>query len=303
MKINSYKNFGLLPAILLAFCLQGCNIVSSLPSIPFIGKKTKQKTEKKEAVLPTDREHIHSGRHEATYSVQDLEEGVVTGDWTIESVNGNPVPTDIAAYLKFVPKEKRVYGNNGCNTINADYEYNKEEHLLSFSNLLSTMRLCNIPSADDEQINLAVGNTRSYTWNHVDDQYYLHFFDETGREVLTLMHQNFDFLNGTWEVTEIEGEATNNPDMQLVIDIDESKIHGNTGCNVLNGAIDIDMESANTIAFHDIVTTRMACPNPEIQTRLIVALEDAAHAKPVDSNTVLLLNLLRKPVLTLKRVM
>lgn len=284
-------------AATIAIALAGCSSIN----LPFLNN-SKKETAKQEAVLPTDREHIHSGRHQQTYSVKDLEEGVVTGDWTIDSVNGAPLPADVSAYLKFVPKEKRVYGNNGCNTINATYSYDPAEHKLSFSDALSTLRICNIPSAADEQISLAIENTRSYSWNHENDRYFLHFFDESGRQVLTLMHQTFDFLNGTWGVAEIDGEPVDNKDMQLVIDIDESKIHGNTGCNILNGAIDIDMETANTIAFHDIITTRMACPNPEQQTRLIVALEDAAHAKPVDSNTVVLLNLLHKPVLTLKRL-
>ena len=116
------------------------------------------------------------------------------------------------------------------------------------------------------------------------------------------MHQTFDFLNGAWQVSAIEEDPINDPEMRIVIDVEEMKIHGNTGCNLFNGKIDIDMETANTIAFHDIVTTRMACENPENQTRLIVALEDAAHAKPVDENTVVLLNLLNQPVLTLKRL-
>lgn len=278
--------------------------VAFLPScstfkIPFFNKE--KDAAAKEATLPTDREHIHANK-EIVYTAKDLEEGVVTGDWAIETVNGDTISNDTPAYLTFVPKEKRVYGNNGCNTINATYEYNQAEKKLDFSNLLTTMRLCNMERNSDEMINLALGNTVSYTWSHQGDEYFLQFYDETGREVMTLMHQNFDFLNGTWLVTSIENEAVNNPDMQLVIDIAEKKLHGNTGCNILNGAIDIDMESANTISFHDIVTTRMACPDPEIQTRLLVALEDAAHAKPQDDKTVILLNLLREPVLTLKRL-
>lgn len=296
--MNHIKRFTI-PALILSLLI-GCSSCSSI-SIPFFSKKDKEKTAS-EATLPTDREHIHSGHHETSYSVKDLEEGVVTGDWTIESVNGEKINPDSPAYLKFVPKEKRVYGNNGCNTLNADYEYNQTEKKLDFSNVITTMRLCNLSSPTDEMINLAINNTMAYTWDHSDDEYFLHFFDETGRELMTLMHQNFDFLNGTWLVTDIDEEPISDPGMKLVIDIAEKKIHGNTGCNILNGIIDIDMETANTISFHDIITTRMACPNPENQTRLIVALEDAAHAKPQDANTVVLLNLLRKPVLTLKRM-
>lgn len=253
-------------------------------------------------ILPTDREEIHSSHQEKTYSAKDLEEGTVTGDWIIEKVNGKPAIGESTPFLKMVPAEKRVYGNNGCNTINATYVYNPQEKQISFKDIISTMRLCSMEGISDIDINIALDATRTYTWDHEGDEYYLHFFDSDGNEVMTLMHQNFDFLNGTWHISAIENEDIDDPEMNIVIDIDEGKIHGNTGCNIFNGAVDIDMETVNTINFHNIITTRMACINPENQTRLIVALEDAAHAKPIDENTVELLNLLRQPVLTLKRI-
>lgn len=254
------------------------------------------------ATLPTDRERIHSSHTENTFSAKDLEQGVVTGDWTIEEVNGIKAVGEATPYLKFVTSEKRVYGNNGCNTINARYSYDPAEHKISFSDVLSTMRMCNVTGITDVDINAALANTVSYKWDHNGDEYFMYFFNSAGNQVLRLMHQNFDFLNGEWHVSAIENEPIDDPDMNLVIDVDEGKIHGNTGCNILNGTLDIDMETVNTISFHDIVTTRMACPNPENQTRLIVALEDAAHATPRDANTVLLLNLLRQPVLRLTRI-
>lgn len=276
--------------------LTACN------SIPFLSGGSQKKKTKSEAILPTDRESLHADHNKVEFTAKDLEEGVVTGDWTIEEVGGDRVNPDTPAYLKFVPKEKKVYGNNGCNTINADYSYDKENHQLSFSRFLSTMRLCQSMNAMDDRINLALQNTVSYTWDHNGDNYYLYFADANGNRVMTLMHQTFDFLNGAWNVTAIEDETIDDPEMKLVIDIDGLKIHGNTGCNLFNGAIDIDMETANTINFHNIITTRMACEHPENQTRLIVALEDVAHAKPIDGNTVMLVNLLRKPMLTLKRL-
>lgn len=261
--------------------------------------------EKKEAAamrLPTDREQIHSSRTEKTYSAKDLEEGTVTGDWIIEEVNGHKAIGESTPFLKMVPSEKRVYGNNGCNTINATYIYNQAEKQLSFKDIASTMRMCAMAGITDAEIGQALDATRSYSWDHKEDEYYLYFYDSAGNCVMKLMHQNFDFLNGAWHVVAIENEPTDNPDMNIVIDIDEGKIHGNTGCNILNGSIDIDMETVNTINFHDIVTTRMACENMDNQTRMIVALEDAAHAKPEDADTVVLLNLLKQPVLTLRRV-
>lgn len=277
-------------------------ILSGCSSLPFgLGGNSKNK-EKQDAVLPTDREHLHSSRNDTKFSAKDLEAGTVTGDWAIDSVYGQTPVSETAAFLKFVPAEKRVYGNNGCNTLNAEYLYDSATKSLRFDKMVSTLRMCGTPGITDSEINAALDATRSYSWGHQDDKYYLDFYDENGIKLMTLVHQNFDFLNGSWQVTAIEDEPIDDPEMQLVIDTDEGKIHGNTGCNILNGKIDIDMETVNTISFHDIITTRMACPNPENQTRLIVALEDAAHAKPVDAKTVILLNLLRKPVLTLRRI-
>lgn len=291
-----YINAGF-AGVLIALMLQSCDTFK----IPFT-KSSRNEPDKTEATLPTDRESLHASHNKSTFSAKDLEEGTVTGDWTIEEVGGDKVNPDTPAYLMFVPKELRVYGNNGCNTLNADYSYDKEQGKLSFTNLLTTMRLCNSMGAMDDRINLALSNTVSYKWSHSGDEYFLYFFDSNGNRLMSLMHQNFDFLNGAWQIVRIEDEPINDPEMRIVIDIAEKKIHGNTGCNLFNGEIDIDMESANTINFHNILTTLMACENYENQTWLIVALEDVAHAKPVDENSVILLNLLRKPVLTLKRV-
>ncbi len=66
---------------------------------------------KKEAVLPTDREKIVQ-LVSAVYTSEDLAKGIVKGDWAIETVNSKPAVGETAPYLKFVPNEKRVYGNN-----------------------------------------------------------------------------------------------------------------------------------------------------------------------------------------------
>lgn len=288
-------------AIFLAAGLVSC---SSLTGNIFPWDKNKtSESESKDVTVPTDREHLRlSNLNDKVFTAKDLEEGTVTGDWTIEEVLGAPVVAEYPAYIKFDPTNSRIYGNNGCNTINASYSYNQEEKTLKFENLASTMRLCAMEGITDSEINSALSNTTNYSWDHQGDEYYLYFQDANGVVLLKLMHQNFDFLNGSWQVTEIEGEPVNDPDMKLVIDVDEGKIHGNTGCNLLNGVMDMDMETANTLNFHDILVTQMECPDAQNQTRLIVALEDAAHAHPADEDHVILLNLLKQPVLTLKRI-
>lgn len=256
----------------------------------------------KASALPTDRVGVHQSHESKSYSSEELLAGHIKGDWAIEEVYGeHPKGDRTAPFMRFVPAEKRIYGNNGCNVINATYTYNPQDSTLSFGNLASTMMLCQEEGLREAEIARALDATRTYTWSIRDTQYLLHLFDASGAQVMTLMHQNFDFLNGVWGVSAIGNEAIDDPAMKLVIDVDEGKIHGNTGCNILNGSMEIDMESANSISFSSMATTRRACENPERQTAFLVALEDATTARPVDGDHVVLLNAAGEPVLTLFR--
>ncbi len=115
------------------------------------------------------------------------------------------------------------------------------------------------------------------------------------------MHQNFQFLNGTWRVTRIGEKAVDVPDMKMVFDVDEGKVHGNTGCNIFNGNLEIDMEKANSISISALGVTRMACPDQNYETLFLVALEEVSAAKPVSSTEVILYDSQQKEVMRLQR--
>lgn len=287
--MKDYRSFILSAATpLLALALTGCSLFG--PRGP-----------KDEPILPHDREVISNVTALKTYTPEEIKKGVVKGDWSILNVAGKEAVGEKAPFLKFVPAQKKVYGNNGCNVINADYRYNPADSTLRFEKVATTMMACSLPGITDSEINVALDATRYYSWSVADSDYYLYFYDSAHRRVMTLMHQNFDFLNGTWSVAAIEGKPVDVPDMKLVIDVDEGKIHGNTGCNVLNGSMDINMEQANSISFSAIALTRMACPQPNYETALVVALEEAAAAKPISPSEVILFNESGKQVLTLRR--
>lgn len=255
---------------------------------------------RKEAVLPTDREKIVVPVS-AVYTSEELAKGIVKGDWAVEKVNGKSAVGETAPYLKFVPEQKRVYGNNGCNVINAAYKYNPAESTLSFSDMASTMMACGMEGITDTEFNAAMEAAHYYTWRLNGDDYYLTLYDADRRPVMEMMHQNFQFLNGTWLVKEIDGQAVDVPDMKLVIDVDEGKLHGNTGCNIINGSLETDMDAANSISFQKIGMTRMACPAPNYETQLVVALEEASKSNPLKEGRVALLNNQGKVVLLLER--
>ena len=260
-----------------------------------------KKSEKKVEVLPTDREQIQKDKTAKTYTPEELSRGVVRGDWAIEMVGNREAKGEEAPFLKFVPSEKRVYGNNGCNVINGNYSYNPSDSTLSFSGVITTMRACALTGITDIEINQALDATRYYSWELRDSQYYLYFYDANRVKVMTLMHQNFSFLNGTWGVKAINETPVNDPEMKIVIDVDEGKLHGNTGCNLLNGEFTTDRETANSISFQRIATTRMACPDMSHETEFVVALEEAAYARPISPTKVLLLDNSGKVVLELVR--
>lgn len=283
-----------LTGLMLTGMLTGCSLFNS-------GGIFGPKTVKQEPILPHDRESIAAGTDLKTYTPEEIKKGVVKGDWAIEKVYGKDAVGEEAPFLKFVPDDKRVYGNNGCNTINADYTYNPADSTLHFTNILSTMMLCSKEGITEQEINMALAATTRYTWNMEGSEYYLHFFDDSQQEVMVLMHQNFDFLNGTWKVTAIGKDKVNVEDMKLVIDVEEGKLHGNTGCNIMNGKFEIDMNQANSISFSSIITTRMSCPDMKWETAFIVALEEATAAKPINPTEVVLFNSSHKQVLQLKR--
>lgn len=265
-------------------------------------KKSSKKTEiKEDPVLPRDREQIGATEDLKTYTSEDIKNGVVKGDWAIESVNGKETVGEKAPYLKFVPGEKRVYGYNGCNYLNGPYSYDPANHTLSFGDMASTMMLCQMTGITDYEINVALSQVTAYDWEAVDSNYYLYLRDAAGKRVMTLMHQNFDFLNGTWLVKQIDDTAVNDPEMKMVIDVDEGKVHGNTGCNLYNGSLETDMEEANSISFSSLGVTRMACPEPNHETALLVALEEASTARPVSKDEVRFFNSQGKQVLKLVR--
>lgn len=259
------------------------------------------KTEKAPAVLPTDREQIQKDKTAKTYTPEELAKGVVRGDWAIEKVGNRDAVGEDAPFLKFVPEEKRVYGNNGCNALNAEYTYSPKDSTIRFSQAITTLQACSKQGITDIEINQALNATRFYSWEQKDSQYYLYFYDSSHRNAMTLMHQNFQFLNGTWGVTAINENPVNVPDMKIVIDVDEGKLHGNTGCNIMNGNFTTDMGTANSISFQKIITTRMACHDDSHETEFVVALEDAAYARPISPTKVLLLDNSGKVVLELQR--
>jgi heat shock protein HslJ len=81
-------------------------------------------------------------------------------------------------------------------------------------------------------------------------------------------------LHDIWALESINGESfvmddqTRNYPM-IEIYVKEERVHGNTGCNTINGTIKID---GNKIKFSQMIATKMACPG-DLEYRLLSAFE------------------------------
>lgn len=260
-----------------------------------------QKNVRTEAQLPSDRHGVQSDANQDPYRNQALQRGEIGGDWIIEKVLGQPAKGQDTPYLKFDPASHMAYGSNGCNTINASYRNNAADSTLSFGQMITTLRACPDADVSEAAINQALEMTARYTWSVRGDRHFLELYDAAMQPLMSLARQSFEFLNGTWNVSMIDGNKVDNDKMQLVFDMAEMKVHGNTGCNVLNGSIVTDMAHEGALSFQNMATTRMMCPDINQETALLVALEAAATVRPVNNNTVDLLSTHGNVVLRLVR--
>lgn len=203
---------------------------------------------------------------------------VLGGTWTIIEAASTPIDRDDnMPYIVFVPGEGAFYANNGCNTLNGTYTLDGDK--LSFHNVLTTMRLC--PDVTfDHDINVIVCDQTStpIKITEVGSETYVDFLSSTGKSLMRLRRPNLEFLNGQWDITEVRGLAQLKTPATIFFDLTAMELHGNTGCNFINGTLYLDHRKANAIDISNIITTLRACENPEQQTSILVALEETSTA-------------------------
>ena len=254
-------------------------------------KKKKAKKSKKAYYVPTSQQSLDA---------IPLSEDVINGEWTIAEVNAQKIEGEERPYVYFEASTGYFYGSNGCNTLNG--QFTLKDGNIVLSNVLSTQKAChNAPY--EYQINFALSQIAKVIVVPSGNEYYLNMYDGNGTKILVLRKHNMDYLNGHWQVKKINGKKCTDEKVQLVIDIPELKLHGNTGCNVVNGQLLIDPDKKNSIQFHQLLSTRMACPNQSQEMALLVALEEVEWAKQESEGAkILMFNSKGKEVLELEKI-
>lgn len=231
-------------------------------------------------VVCADKDHDHvAGNPEKTPTVgapvpADFS---INGEWTIYSVRGDLVTGEERPYITFDLPKSIFYGNNGCNYINGAITVDTG-HSLKFGDVISTMKMC----SDDQfqyLINLALSEVRSFGVRNEAPVTFLDLNDATGRTIMVLRRHNMDFLNGAWKVEQLNGTPLQEEnDATLTFDTDGLKVHGCTGCNIVNGEMFIDPDKLNSLQLVRLATTRMACSPESRETEFLLALETVETA-------------------------
>ena len=197
------------------------------------------------------------------------------GKWLIVEVGGKTVAGEEAAEITFDPKQQLVYGNDGCNIFNGVYHVGKGNSL-ELTNLLSTLRACEGGSA--MEIQSALNDVLFFSIDGNE----LTFRNEKKNVILKAVKQTADELNGRWRVSSLTGFETLAVQPSLVIDVPESKVHGNGGCNIINGSIVLDKLRTDGIRFTGMISTRMMCPEIEIESAFLKALQEIDSYRRID---------------------
>lgn len=234
---------------------------------------------------------------------------VLYGEWTASQVGDQHVTGENRPYIVFDedsnnPFLVKCYANNGCNTLNGEYAVTPGGKMKATGELISTMMMC--PDAPYEMgFNMALNTVESYSIEKIGSDYLMYLKDGAGATTLILRKSDLDFVNGAWTVQKIGNTpAPQEAEMKIVIDIPELKIHGNAGCNVLNGDIKLNPDVQNSIEFTNLATTRMMCPYMETEQEFIKALESAKKVATTSNKDIIFFtDASGNTVVVLKRLM
>lgn len=228
----------------------------------------------------------------------------LAGEWAIVEVNGEKVTVNGENHpkLTFQPDEAmtgvaKVIGYNGCNYLNGAWNI-KGNKITPAGELISTLMACD-DAPYEYAVNMALNDVAGYQLAEASD---LSLLSSTGRTVMKLRKHNLAYLNGAWRVTEIDG-APITANVKIVIDTQEYKVHGNAGCNVLNGDIVVNLDKGDGIEFKNLATSRMMCPDIATEQAFLLALESVSTAgKGKTADTAVLKNSAGQVIIALKRL-
>lgn len=97
-------------------------------------------------------------------------------------------------------------------------------------------------------------------------------------------------LEGKWNVVEVKGEKLMEEGLpQMNFNMSENKLHGNTGCNIFNTTVNLDSDDVSSLTINPAATTMMACPNMDVEGKVLQGMEEVKGVKAGKNDNEMLL--------------
>lgn len=198
----------------------------------------------------------------------------ISGSWVLTTFDGQPALDVFKTKLPVLhidQYDKTVSGNSGCNSISGTFTF--ENGVFTASRLASTLMACLEQNLEDEYVKMLEQGSIVKINNGVMS------FIQDGKTIAKFQ-KGIDqtLLYGNWTLTTLYGEDADTyfkterkPTIEF--SVQEQRLGGFAGCNRYNSTYVIEGES---ITIGPIVTTRMACPDMDGETKFIQALSDTS---------------------------
>ena len=234
-----------------------------------------------------------------------LQTSALEGEWNIITVNGQKAEAEKDPYIGMNLQEKRLYGCAGCNRIMGSLQVDEDKAgQLSFGQVGATRMLCN-DMTTEHAVLAALDKVAGYEGSEKE----LTLTDGDGNALLTLAKRpaaTLASLQGKWDITAVYGQAVADIEATdqapfLEFNAEEKKLHGNAGCNIVNGGFTHEEGQPTSLKFGQLISTMMAGPGMQVERQVLDALNKVNGFVVKDEHNAALLDANGEEALTLKK--
>lgn len=224
----------------------------------------------------------------------------ISGEWNVVSVKGEQVAGN--PYIGFDLAEGRIYGNAGCNRIMGGVEVDSvNPGKIGFTGVGATRMMCSDMETEQKVLE-ALNEVAGYQASSAG----VELTDKDGNVLMSLEKKeapavSVNDINGKWNITKVEGAAVEVADKTPFIsfNVAENSVHGNGGCNIINGSFSQEEGNPSSLKFGQMISTMMAGPGMETERKVLSAMNKVASFVVNEDGTLSLMDVADNEVLLL----
>lgn len=218
----------------------------------------------------------------------------LSGEWNIVAVDGQKVVSAEAPYIGLNMADKSLHGNAGCNRLLGSFELDSvHPGTIRFTQVGATRMMC--PDMETETKVLAALN-KVAGYSETSEGVVL--TDAEGNVLISLAKRetptaSINDLKGEWIISQVDGTEVGKTENVpfIALDIDEKRMHGNAGCNIVNGGFEQEAGKSASLRFTQVISTMMSCPDMETEGKILQALNKVrSFAKGQTEGSVILMD-------------